>query len=79
MLPPHKRNQIVVDREKLTSTYNDSGISFVYDINNNNSNCKSTIHDLDLAQGLIDLLVEHNFAIESLLTASSSELSKLLV
>ena len=76
---PHRRNQIVVDQEKLTSTYNDSGISFVYDINNNNSNCKSTIHDLDLAQGLIDLLVEHNFAIESLLTASSSELSKLLV
>ena len=76
---PHIRNQIVVDQEKLTSTYNDSGISFVYDINNNNDDCKSTIHDLDLAQGLIDLLVEHNFAIESLLTASSSELSKLLV
>ena len=76
---PHRRNQIVVDQEKLTSTYNDSGISFVYDINNNNNDCKSTIHDLDLAQGLIDLLVEHNFAIESLLTASSSELSKLLV
>ena len=75
---PHRRNQIVVDQEKLTSTYNDSGISFVYDINNNNNDCKSTIHDLDLAQGLIDLLVENNFTLESLLTASSSELSKTL-
>ena len=75
---PHIRNQIVVDQEKLTSTYNDSGISFVYDINNNNDDCKSTIHDLDLAQGLIDLLVENNFTLESLLTASSSELSKTL-
>ena len=75
---PHRRNQIVVDQEKLTSTYNDSGISFVYDINNNNNDCKSTTHDLDLAQGLIDLLVENNFTLESLLTASSSELSKTL-
>jgi hypothetical protein len=47
----------MVDRQKLTSTCNDSGISFVYDINNNDGH-KSTIYDLDLAHGLIDLLVE---------------------
>ena len=77
MSTPHRRNQIVVDEEKLTSTYNDSGISFVYDINNNNG-CKSTIHDLDLAQGLIELLVENNFTLKSLIDTSSSELSKTL-
>lgn len=27
----HRRNQTVVDKEKLTSTYNDSGIIFLYD------------------------------------------------
>ena len=77
MPTPHKRNQIVVDKEKLTSTYNDSGISFLYD-NNNNDGYKSTIHNLDLAQGLIQLLVENNFTLKSLLNTSSSELSKTL-
>jgi hypothetical protein len=77
MSTPHKRNQIVVDKERLTSTYNDSDIGFLYDINNNDGH-KSTIHDLDLAQGLIELLVENNFTLKSLLNASSSELSKTL-
>ena len=71
----HKRNKIIVDRQKLTSTYNDSGVGFLY---YNNDGCKSTIHDLDLAQGLIQLLVENNFTLESLLDTSSSELSKTL-
>jgi hypothetical protein len=48
MSTPHKRKQIIADRQKLTSTCNDYGISFVYDINNNDGR-KSTIHDLDLA------------------------------
>jgi hypothetical protein len=76
MSTPHKRNQIMMDKEKLTSTYNDSGISFICD--NNNDGYKSTIHDLDLAQGLIDLLIENNFTLKSLLNTSSSELSKTL-
>jgi hypothetical protein len=76
MSTPHKRKQIMVYRQKLTSTYNDSGISFLYDINN--GGCKSTIHDLDLAQGLIDLLVDNNFTLKSLMDTSSSELSKTL-
>ena len=73
----HRRNQIVVDKEKLTSTYNDSGISFVHYINNNDG-CKSTVYDLDLAHGLIELLVENNFTLESLIDTGSSELSKTL-
>ena len=72
----HRRNQIVVDKEKLTSTYNDSDISFLYD--NNNDGYKSTVYDLDLAQGLIELLIENNFTLKSLLNASSSELSNTL-
>ncbi len=74
MSTPHKRKQIMVDRQKLTSTYNDSGAG-LYEIN---GGCKGTIHDLDLPQGLIDLLVENNFTLKSLLNASSSELSKTL-
>ena len=72
MSTPHKRKQIMVDRQTLTSTYNDSGINFMY---NNDDDCKSTIHGLDLAQGLIELLVENNFTLKSLLNASSSALS----
>jgi hypothetical protein len=68
MSTPHKRKQIMMDRQKLTSTYNDFGISFLYDINNDG--CKSTIHDLDLAQGLIDLLVDNNFTLKSLMDTS---------
>jgi hypothetical protein len=76
MSTPHERKQIMVDRQKLTSTHNDSGINFIYD---NNNDCKSTIHDeLDLAQGLIELLVQNNFTLKSLVNASSSELSKAL-
>jgi hypothetical protein len=68
MSTPHKRKQIMMDRQKLTSTYNDFGISFLYDINNDG--CKSTIHDLDLAQGLIDLLVDNNFTLKLLMDTS---------
>ena len=72
----NKRNQITITHEKLTSTYNDSSISFLYD--NNDDGHKSTIHNLDLARGLIQLLVENNFTLKSLLNTSSSELSKTL-
>ena len=73
----NKRNQITVTNGKSISAYNDSGISFLYK-NNNNDGYKSTIHNLDLARGLIQLLVENNFTLESLLDTSSSELSKTL-
>ena len=70
----HKKNQIMLDIQKLAATYNDSGISFICD----NYGCKSTLHDLDLAHGLIELLVENNYTLDSLLNTSSSELSKTL-
>jgi|SRR5919206_1545222 hypothetical protein len=65
---------ITDDEQQLTSTYNDSSISFLY---NNNGN-KSTVNDLDLPQGLIELLVESNFTVESLLDTNPSELSNTL-
>jgi hypothetical protein len=61
----NKRNQITVTHEKLTSTYNDSGTRFLYDNNK--------IHNLDLASGLVQLLAENNFTLESLLDTSSSK------
>jgi len=69
----HKRNQIMLDRQKIT--YSDSGIDLLYD---NNSDCKSNIYDLELAHGLIDLFIENKFTLKSLLNTSSSELSKTL-
>ena len=77
-----KRNRSITDDEQqLTSTYSDSTISFLDNgirYNNNNNNHKSTIRQLDLAQGLIQLLVENNFTLNSLLNTSPSELSKTL-
>jgi mevalonate kinase len=61
----------MVANGKSISSY-DSEISFLYD------NSKNIIHTLDLAQGLIQLLVENNFTLLSLLNTSSSELSKTL-
>jgi hypothetical protein len=58
--PSHKRNQATTDEKQLTSTYSDSAVSFLYNEANNN-NDSSTLNDLDLAQGLIDLLIESNF------------------
>jgi len=68
---PNKRDRIIVASGKSISAY-DSGIGFLYD------NSKNTIHTLDLASGLIQLLVENNFTLQSLLNTSSSELSKTL-
>ena len=69
---PNKRNRTMVANGKSISAYNDSDISLLYD------NSKNTIHTLDLASGLIQLLVENNFTLQSLLNTSSSELSKTL-
>ena len=73
----HKRNQVTTDEQHLTSTYSDSAISFLYNETNNNSD-SSSLNELDLAHGLIDLLVENDFTVESLTDTSSSELSKTL-
>lgn len=62
MSTSYKKNQIIVDRQKLAWTHNDSGAGFLYNINNNDF--KRTIYDLDLAQGLIELLVENNFTLK---------------
>jgi len=61
----------MVANGKPISAY-DSEISFLY------NNSKNIIHTLDLASGLIQLLVENNFTLESHLDTSSSELSKTL-
>ena len=73
----HKRNQVTTDEQHLTSTYSDSAISFLYNETNNNSD-SSSLNELDLAHGLIELLVENDFTAESLMDTSSSELSKTL-
>ncbi|MFL6322870.1 MAG: hypothetical protein ACJ702_01985 [Nitrososphaeraceae archaeon] len=75
--PSYKRNQATIDEKQLTSTYGDSAVSFLYnEANYNNDN--STVNDLDLAQGLIDLLIENNFTLESLINTSVLELAKTL-
>jgi len=73
MSTSHKRNPITTNRRQLISTHNDSSVDLLYD----NNKC-STIHDLDLAHGLIELLIENNFTLKSLMNIGSSELSKTL-
>jgi hypothetical protein len=75
--PSYKRNQVTTDEQHLTSTYSDSAISFLYNETNNNSD-SSSLNELDLAHGLIELLVENDFTAELLMDTSSSELSKTL-
>jgi hypothetical protein len=72
-----KRNQVTDDEQQLTSTYSDSAVRFLYN-ETNNINDSSSLNDLDLAQGLIQLLIENNVTLKSLLNTSSSELSKTL-
>ena len=77
----HKRNHIITNYEqRLASTYSESAFSFLYNdkSHRNDNNNKSIIYELDLAYGLIELLVENNFTLKSLLNTSSSELSKTL-
>lgn len=76
-----KRNRPVSeDEQQLTSSYSDSTIGFLDNGTryNNNNKHKSTIHDLDLPSGLIDLLIENNFSLESLTNTNPSELSCIL-
>jgi hypothetical protein len=77
----HNRNQHVTeDKQQLASTYSDSTITF---LSNNrqkysNNNNPATIDDLDLAYGLIELLVKSNYSLESLINTEPSELSHVL-
>ena len=77
-----QNHRVTEDEQQLTSTYSDSTISFLdngtrYN-NNNNNNHKSTIDDLDLPYGLIDLLIENKFSLESLTNTNPAELSCIL-
>ena len=77
----HERNHTITnDEQRLVSTYSESAVSFLYNNKSyrNDNNEKSIIYELNLAHGLIDLLVENNFTLKSLLNTSSSELSKTL-
>ena len=66
MSTPRKRNQTIVDRQKLASS---SGVGLLHN---------NKIHDLDLPYGLIELLLQNNFTLRSLMNIGSSELSKTL-
>jgi hypothetical protein len=74
----------VTEHEQLlTSTYSNSAVSFLlndkeYSNNNNDHHHKNPIQALDLPYGLIDLLVDNNFTLESLINTDPSELSYVL-
>jgi hypothetical protein len=83
----NKTNHYVTeDEQQLASTYSDSAISYMYNNNNkdsqkrsnNNNSHNDTIHELDLAYGLIDLLIKNNYTVESLINTNSSRLSDVL-
>jgi hypothetical protein len=77
----HKRNHVVSEDElQLASNYSDSIISFLHDNRkyHSNNNHKSAIYDLDLPYGLIDLLIQNNFSVESLTNTNPSDLSCIL-
>ena len=82
------KNQTITDEEQeLTSRYSDSSVSFLYNNNDDdndndnktsNNKHKSTLYDLDLAHGLVDLLIKNGFTLQSLLNASPFEVSNIL-
>jgi hypothetical protein len=75
-----KNHPVTEDKQQLTSTYSDSTISSLDNSRKygNNNNHKNTIYDLDLPYGLIDLLIDNNFTLDSLINANPSELSCIL-
>jgi hypothetical protein len=79
----HIRNhRLTEDKQQLaSSTYSDSNISFLYnnkEEHSNNNNLGGTIDELDLAYGLIELLVKNNYTLDSLINTNPSELSGVL-
>jgi hypothetical protein len=78
----HNRNHhLTEDKQQLASTYGDFNINFLYDNrekHSNNNNPLGTIDGLDLAYGLIELLVKNNYTLDSLINTDPSELSHIL-
>src|SRR5919206_1209808 len=76
----NKRNPHVNENEQqLASTYSDSATSFLYNNDNNDSHQYiDALDDLDLPYGLIDLLINNNYTLPSLLNTDPSELSNIL-
>jgi hypothetical protein len=69
-------------QQQSTSIYSNSTTvatapSYLYNQTEENNN-RGTIHDLNLADGLIDLLIENNFTIQSLVKTNAFELSQIL-
>ena len=76
-----KRNHhINKDEQHLASTYSDSATSFSYKKSQEQSANKNynTIHDLELAHGLIDLLIKNKYTLPSLMSTDPSELPDVL-
>ena len=78
----NRNHRLTEDKQQLTSsTYSDSNISFLYnnkEEHSNNNNLGGTIYELDLAYGLIELLVKNNYTLDSLINTNPSELSSVL-
>jgi hypothetical protein len=77
----NNRNVTEEAQRLASSTYSDLNISFLYNNKeeySNNNNYGGTIDDLDLAFGLIELLVKNNYTLDSLINTNPSELSRVL-
>jgi hypothetical protein len=77
----NRKHRVTVDKQQLASTYSDSTNSFSYnnrEKHGNNNNHGGTIDDLDLAYGLIEMLVKSNYTLESLINTEPSTLSHVL-
>src|SRR5919199_3447060 len=73
-------HSITEDEQQLASTYSDSTISFLYnkDSQKHSNNHNDTLYELDLAYGLIDLLMKNNYSLESLILTDPSKLANTL-
>lgn len=78
----NRKHRVTVDKQQLALTYSDSTNSFLYnnkeEKHSNNNNHVGTIDDLDLAYGLIEMLVKSNYTLESLINTEPSTLSHVL-
>jgi hypothetical protein len=78
----HNRNVTEEEQQLTSSMYNGTTSSFIYsndkEEHSNNNNHKGTIEKLDLAYGLIELLVKNNYTLDSLINTNPSDLSRVL-
>jgi hypothetical protein len=76
-----KNHYVTEDEQQLASTYSDSVTSLPY-INSqeqsDNNNHHGTIHELEIAHGLIDLLIKNKYTLPSLISTDPSELADIL-